>query len=434
MTANVYLVKIAEMNKAAGDADDNKPSIGRGALTGAGVGAGVGALAGVGVGRHVGNEMLKEPAGGLRIGRKVRYAALEGLQGKRLEGDHAPFSRVANRMARGSKTVGEYLVKHPVKGARAIFTGVTGLAGMGLGAGAGATSGASIQGVRRLMDKEASENRYLVKIAAEYSKDNPYTEPMDATIGRHATMGAKIGAGVGGVVGAGLGAVQGHPIAGAIGGALGGGLQFGLYGAGTGLLTGAYNAHKREAWEKAHRKVAAEYSPNNPHTGDVRRQMTAGETIGALGGAGLGAILMSGSPRPNAITAGAIGGAMAGYLPVHLHNLHEAGKWEKAHRKVAEEIPGYFNTVGRWAGKGGEVGGVVGSVVGGIDGTVEGLRRGKGVVGKAVGVAKEGLKHSIILGGVGGGLGGAVGGTMGGVAGTVNLGRKGVRVVQDAAK
>ena len=353
MTANVYLIKIAEMNKAAGDADDNKPSIGRGALTGAGVGAGVGALAGVGVGRHVGNEMLREQ--GLRVGRKVRYAALEGLQGNRLEGDHAPSYRIANRMARGSKTVGEYLVKHPVKGARAIFTGVTGLAGMGLGAGAGATSGASIQGVRRLMDKEASENRYLVKIAAEYSKDNPYAEPMGATIGRHATMGAKIGAGVGGVVGAGLGAAHGHPIAGAIGGVLGGGLQFGMYGVGTGLLTGAYNAHKREAWENAH-------------------------------------------------------------------------------RKVAEEIPGYFNTVGRWAGKGGEVGGVVGSFVGGIDGTVEGLRRGKGVVGKVVGVAKEGLKHSIVLGGVGGGLGGAVGGTMGGVAGTVNLGRKGVRVVQDAAK
>lgn len=36
MTANVYLVKLAEMNKAAGDADDNKPSIARGALMGAG--------------------------------------------------------------------------------------------------------------------------------------------------------------------------------------------------------------------------------------------------------------------------------------------------------------------------------------------------------------------------------------------------------------
>lgn len=474
MTANVYLVKIAEMNKAAGDADDNKPSITRGALVGAGWGAGIGAGAGLGVGRYVGGQLASGMPEGLSIGRKVRNGAKMGLKGEITPTGSAPVERMSNRIARTSERAGKYLTRHPVRGGRAMFTGLMGGVGLAAGSLAGASSGASVQvarrlmdkeasmnktagdaddnkpsigrgalvgatlggaasasaghiamgkalqqasprqkkdaakyfrnelenleertgsklpksfkqkplrtihrgvagiagvagmmagapvgmavqGVRRLMDKEASENRYLVKIAAEYSKGNPYTEPMDATIGRHATTGAKIGAGVGGVVGAGLGAAHGHPIAGAIGGALGGGLQFGMYGVGTGLLTGAYNAHKREAWEKAH-------------------------------------------------------------------------------RKVAEEIPGYFHTVGQGAGKGGEIGGVIGSVVGGIDGTVEGLRRGKGVVGKAVNVAKEGLKHSIVLGGVGGGLGGAVGGTLGGVAGTFNLGRKGVRVIQDAAK
>lgn len=581
MTANIYLVKIAEMNKAAGDADDNKPSIGRGALVGAGIGTGAGTLVGLGIGNTIGNEMLgKRPySEGRSIGRKVRSAALEGLRGNRLEGDQAPASRLANRLARGSKTVGEYLVKHPVKGGKAMFTGAMGLAGAGMGAGAGATSGASFQGARLLMNKEAGDTddkpgfgrgmlvgagvgagagagagyvgmgRILaegsfagkrdaarivkdgVRAAKEAGGDsslNRYFEkhPLRGTHRMGAAAGGLVGAmagvpvgmavqgvrramhkeagdasdspsylaglGVGSGVGAaGLGAMahrrftkamldphavipehlrgaaskrdlrremvrqmsemdmitDGQPIdpkhplkhlrsmvtkknailGGVMGGAAGMGVQ------------GIRSAMQKEAEENRYLLKLAEVD-QEPFAARVGRHMVTGAGVGA----GLGTLLGTSAVLqgrgsllvpPVAAVGGALAGGVAGIGTGTASGAYLAHRnWGDAHHKVAEEIPGYFNTLGRWAGTGGQVGGLVGGYTGALTGAVDGFRRGNGIIGRTAGALGKGLAGSMTLGALGAGAGGTLGGAAGGVAGAVNLGRKGVRAIQDTAK